>query len=268
MTTDHVRDPNQQSISAWNANAAFWDEHMGDGNDWHRQLVRPATDRLLAAEPGQRILDIGCGNGLFARHLAARGASVLGIDAAEGMIDRARAHRTDHDDRIEYRVLDCTDEAALLALGTDAFDGAIANMVLMDVADIVPLYRALARLLRPGAPFVCSVTHPAFNSGRFTLLVEQEEDGVELVTRYGVRVRDYLLPAVITGVALRGQPEPQPYFHRPLSLLLGPAFEAGLVLDALEEPAFSPGQRDERGGPGWRNQAHMPPVLVARLRRP
>jgi hypothetical protein len=58
---------------------------------------------------------------------------------------------------------------------------------------------------------------------------------------------------------------PHPYFHRPLSRLLGAGFAAGFVLDGLEEPAFGP---DDRAGRplGWANLKTVPPVLAARLR--
>jgi hypothetical protein len=58
---------------------------------------------------------------------------------------------------------------------------------------------------------------------------------------------------------------PHPYFHRPLSRLLGAGFAAGFVLDGLEEPAFGP---DDRAGRplGWANFKTVPPVLAARLR--
>jgi hypothetical protein len=64
-------------------------------------------------------------------------------------------------------------------------------------------------------------------------------------------------------VAITGQPEPQPYFHRPISALLRPAFEAGLVLDALEEPSFAAAESE-----GFRRAPAFPPVLVCWLRAP
>jgi len=60
------------------ANAAFWDRHMGDGgNDFHRELVAPAAERLLGPVAGQTMLEIACGSGLFARrHTEPRGGKL------------------------------------------------------------------------------------------------------------------------------------------------------------------------------------------------
>src|SRR5438128_10078907 len=68
--TDRVR-ANQDAKDAWNQNAKFWDERMGEGNDFVEVLIWPVTDRLLALKPGERVLDIACGNGLTSRRMAA-----------------------------------------------------------------------------------------------------------------------------------------------------------------------------------------------------
>src|SRR5699024_1944324 len=155
-------------------------------NAWHLELVHPATERLLGEPRGRRILDVGCGNGLMTRRLASRGADVLGVDVSEGMLGRARAYQTADDARVEYRLLDCTDEAAIRELGEARFDGAVATMVLMDMAEIRPLFRGLAHVLAPGAPFVFSVLHPAFNGGAMSVVAEQDGNTGEVT--YSVRV--------------------------------------------------------------------------------
>ncbi len=264
--TEAPRAGQAESTRAWDANAAFWDDRMGEGNDWHLQLVWPATERLLGLVPGMRLLDVGCGNGLTCRRVALGGVDVTGIDAAGAMLERARARSTGDavaNARITYAQVDATDEQALRTLGEGMFDAACANMVLMDMAEIAPLFRALGALLRPGAPFVCSVQHPAFNSTHAIHVEEVSETATGLERRRFVKVSGYGRDNVSYGQAIHGQPEPQPYFHRPLQSLLAPAFEAGFVLDALEEPAFDSVARGR-----WADVDALPPVLVVRLRRP
>ena len=68
---DQTRSPNEQTRAVWDDNATLWDEGMGEGNDFVEVLIWPATERLLALQPGERVLDIACGNGLYSRRLAA-----------------------------------------------------------------------------------------------------------------------------------------------------------------------------------------------------
>ena len=175
-------DLNQAARDIWDRNAAFWDERMGEGNKWHRLLIAPAQERLLALRRDELVLDIACGNGQFARHMARLGARVVASDVAPQMIEHARARTTKQADRIEYRVLDATSREQLLALGERRFDAAVCTMALMDMAAIEPLLAGLSRLLKVGGRFVFSVPHPCFNSvaPRMKKVVEIEERDGEI----------------------------------------------------------------------------------------
>jgi 2-polyprenyl-3-methyl-5-hydroxy-6-metoxy-1,4-benzoquinol methylase len=261
---EDVKALNQEARTIWNQNAAFWDERMGDGNAFQRQLVGPATERLLDLHPGEQVLEIACGNGVFARRLAQLGAQVLASDFSEGMLERARARTTEHADRIEYRLLDATDEAQLLSLGQRRFDAAVCNMALMDMAAMEPLLSALARLLKVGGRFVFSVTHPCFNTTGCARMVEEIDRDGELITTYSVKVSRYRGLTQARGQGIIGQPTPQYYFERTLSALFTACFRAGFVLDGLEEPAFEQPGRER--AIDWANYHEIPPVLAARLR--
>src|SRR4051812_49318302 len=92
---DHPPPPdlNADVRSRWDENATFWDERMGaSGNDFHLTVVRPAVERLLGSVDGRRVLDVACGNGLFARRLAELGADVVATDISAPMLERAREH--------------------------------------------------------------------------------------------------------------------------------------------------------------------------------
>jgi 2-polyprenyl-3-methyl-5-hydroxy-6-metoxy-1,4-benzoquinol methylase len=257
---------NMNARDAWNTNARFWDERMSEGNDFFNVLVWPAVERLLHPRPGARLLDIACGNGLTSRRLVGLGARVVAVDFSEELIALARERR--HGREIDYRVVDATDYDALVSLGETAFDGALCNMALMDLADLRALMLALPRLLRPGGMFVFSVLHPCFNNPSTVQAAELEDCEGTFKTTYSVRVSRYLTSYTRMGAAMRGQPVPHPYFHRSLGALIGAALVSGFVLDGLEECAFPPGYAGGTTALSWSGRfSEIPPVLVARMRR-
>ncbi len=251
----------------WNRKAAYWDEYMGEGNDWHRQLVSPAVERLLDLRPGETILDVACGNGMLARRLASLGARVVACDFSAVFIERARARNSEFADRIDYSVVDAIDRDELLCLGERRFDGATCTQGLMDMPAITPLYEAITQLVKPGGRFVITVQHPCFNAHGMSILAETVDDEAGRHTITSLKLTRYLAPLTVKAAGAPGEPEPHYYFERPLSDLLSPAFRAGLVLDGLEEPSFEPGPAGSNPL-SWSSLPDFPPVLAVRFRVP
>jgi hypothetical protein len=134
----------------------------------------------------------------------------------------------------------------------------------MDISDIRPLAGAARQLLKPGGSFVFSLCHPCFNSGLTKQGMERHDIGGELVEEYYVRVCRYAEPMTVKGLAMVGQPVPQYYFHRPLSMLIGTFLAEGFVVDGLEERTM--GTDAKQGRIFDMVFQKIPPALVARLR--
>jgi len=250
----------------WDANARWWDDAIGDGNDFQTLLIEPATERLLNVSQRDTILDAACGAGRFARRMAQLGARVVAFDYSAAFIVRAR-ERTPSDAHIEYQVLDAGNPAALLSLGSSRFTKAVCTMALMDMPEIGPLFAALSRMLMPGGAFVFSVTHPCFHSATIQRFAEiDDEHGARHAVRTGVKVSSYLSPCARKTEGIVGQPEPQWFFHRPVSVLLRFGFEAGFVVDGIEEPRLPEAQRPKAQA-RWHDMPEIPPILVVRMKR-
>jgi ubiquinone/menaquinone biosynthesis C-methylase UbiE len=259
---------NREGREQWERKAAFWDELHGErGNLFHRRLVGPAVERLLALQPGERVLDVACGNGVMARRLAELGGKITGTDFSPALIERAQGRNVGWDEPVKYLVVDATDEEALAALGEGQFDALISTMALMDMPVIAPLFRAAHRLLRPGGRVVFATSHPAFNSNSPTFVAELADVDGELVTTHALKIGAYIESFSKKGVGAPNEPAPHYYYHRPLQLLLGEAFAAGFVLDALEEPAFTSQEAVDASELSWGKVWQLPPVLAGRLRR-
>lgn len=249
----------------WNANARWWDDQIGDGNDFQTLLIEPATERLLKISAHDTILDVACGAGRFARRMASLGARVVAFDTSTEFIERAR-ERTPTDMLIDYRVLDAANADEMLSLGAQRFNKAVSTMALMDMPEVAPLFRALARLVAPAGSFVFSVTHPCFHSATIQRFAEIDEtEAGRHAIRTGIKVSSYLTPSARKTEGIVGQPETQFFFHRPIGVLLQTGFDAGFVVDGIEEPGFPPAE-NPKAGVRWHDMPELPPILVVRMK--
>ena len=96
---------------------------------------------------GQRILDVGCGGGLVAEGLAARGAHVVAIDMAPENIEAARQHAGASGLAIDYR---CVPVEQLAVDAAGEFDAVTCLEMLEHVPEPASIVAACAAALRPG----------------------------------------------------------------------------------------------------------------------
>jgi ubiquinone/menaquinone biosynthesis C-methylase UbiE len=253
MKKDAVKD-------VWNTNAEFWDGRMGEGNRFHKTLIEPVQLKMLDIQPGEKILDVACGNGQFARKMAELGAKVTAIDFSEKLIAIAKEKRSKD---VKYKVIDATKTTDLQKLSGIKYDAIVCTMAFMDMKDIKTLIKYSPKLLKKDGSFVFSICHPCFNSGEHSLVHEQDQAG-EVTSKYYVKIHDYLVARSSLGVAIIGQPKLQYYFHRPVSTILSYFFRNGFVLDGYEEPSFTDIKDSVRI---FDNVYHnIPPALICRLK--
>jgi SAM-dependent methyltransferase len=127
------------------AQATKWDAGLYD--DKHSFVWKMAEDLLvlLAAQPGEKILDIGCGTGHMAAKIAESGALVTGVDRSPEMIRQARASYSG----IRFEVGDATQIPL-----EEHFDAVFSNATLHWIKEPERVVTEVSRLLRPGGRFV------------------------------------------------------------------------------------------------------------------
>lgn len=202
-------------LYAWETNASFWDAKMGDeSNDFHRNLVRPHTEELLDVHAGDSILDIACGNGNYSKRLVDMGARVTAFDYSPKMIELAKERQKNVLDKVAFHVCDATNFKELMKLKQETpYDKVVANMALMDISDIKPLFKALNILLRQDGIFICSTHHPCFTFPN----------------------GNYFANCIHKGEAISGQPVLQNYYHRTITDIFNIAFKSGFFIDGFYE---------------------------------
>jgi SAM-dependent methyltransferase len=122
-----------------------------------REIVWSRLDGTFRAS--QRILELGCGTGEDALHLARAGINVTATDASAGMIEIAQAKMRrlagveSIESRIEFQCLPMEDIAA--SFKTRSFDGVFSNFGAINcVPDLPSLVAGLAGILTPGAALI------------------------------------------------------------------------------------------------------------------
>jgi 2-polyprenyl-6-hydroxyphenyl methylase/3-demethylubiquinone-9 3-methyltransferase len=108
----------------------------------------PYFERVLGGYSGKRILDVGCGGGVFSEALARAGADVLGIDASERSLETAREHAREAGLEIDYRLARAEDFKP-----DRTFDVVAAVNVLEHVEDVNATLDMCASALKPGGVF-------------------------------------------------------------------------------------------------------------------
>jgi trans-aconitate methyltransferase len=127
--------------------AQTWDpETYGRNGAFVHQLAGGVIE-WLAAQPGERILDLGCGDGQLTQRIAAAGAQVAGIDASAEMAASARARG------VAAEVANA--EALPHAAGT--FDAVFSNAALHWVRNQDAMLAEVYRVLKPGGRFVAEM---------------------------------------------------------------------------------------------------------------
>ena len=125
------------SGQAWDAD--LYDKSFGFIAEFGAGLIE-----LLAVQPGERVIDLGCGVGQLSAEIAAAGAEVIGIDGDPEMIARARQKYPD----IEFICAQAEDFSIV-----GPIDAVFSNAVLHWVKEPAPVIAHVARALRPGGRF-------------------------------------------------------------------------------------------------------------------
>ena len=241
----------------WGKVADWYDDLVGEeGSEYQRQVVFPNVLRMLSLQPGQRILDIACGQGVFCRLLLERGAQPTGVDAARSLIHIARQRTAG---AIDYHVGDARE---LTFLPHARFDAAVCLLAIQNIHPFQPVFDGAARALAPDGRLIVVMMHPCFRSPKHTAWGWDEQN----TTQYR-RVDRYLLPRKEPIVTHPGK-DPGKYtwtFHRPIGDYVKALRRAGLLLDALEEwPSHKTSQPGARADAENQARLEIPMFLALR----
>lgn len=236
---------------SWDSIADWYTERLRSGSAMHDFSRDILLDRLPRELHGTRVLDLGCGEGIVTRALAARGASVTGIDPAASMVDNARAAEAALPTGAVYAV----DDGCILAtVATGSVAWVTAGLSLNNVPDLPAALRAVRRVLVTDGRLVFTVPHPCFEAPHSTWTDAGEGRARRVVGDYPAE--GFWRSANPEGVRRAGNQ------HRMLSTYLGALIGNGFTVESVDEPAPSAAivSRQPR-------RAGLPPFLLVGARR-
>jgi SAM-dependent methyltransferase len=221
--------------------ASGFEEHAAD-SPYNAHYDRPAVLGLVGVVAGKRVLDAGCGPGLYSEELLFRGAELVALDGSAAMVELARKRLGSR-----ARVIHA-DLADPLPFAESEFDLVVCALVIHHLEDREACLRELFRVLRPGGRLVVSTQHPTadwLRKGGSYFETREEED-----------------------VWHRGDAAYTVHFWRePLTAFCAALTNAGFLIEKLVEPLPAPTMR-ERWPEQWEKLQREPGFLVLRLFKP
>lgn len=227
--------------SGYSPNAGFWIDVIRRRLDTYRtELTDQAILDAVDPQPGEMILDAGCGEGWLARACAQRGAQVAGVDLCPEFIQSARDASNGHAGNPSYELGDIRD----LPLPDQSADVVVSSHVLNDIPDLDAAIREFARVLRSSGRLVILLLHPCF----YTAQAERVPNAPPFPADEYFSQRVVRQPFKIAGIT---SPAKTVSYVYPLEFYTETLCNSGFAITRLTEPHPSP--ELAKASPWWKD---------------
>jgi 2-polyprenyl-3-methyl-5-hydroxy-6-metoxy-1,4-benzoquinol methylase len=212
-------------------NPTFFEKYSSlrdTGVTYNDFVEQPAIKSLISSLEGKSVLDLGCGDGGFAKYCINHGATnVLGVDISSNMINQAREEN--RRENIKYLCMPIED----LVLPTEKYDLIVSSLVIHYIEDYPALLKKVNGLLHKNGKFIFSTEHPIVTARKEMNNWVKDKNGNKLhwaIDEYqeeGQREQRWYIDGVIK-------------YHRTISTLINGLIEAGFTIEKILEPQSIP----------------------------
>lgn len=217
--------------TSWGQVANWYDELLETGSDTlQEKVILPNLLRLMEIKKGQKILDLACGQGFFARAFARAGAEVVGVDISPELI--AAAQKRTSAEQVSGATYFVASAEQVSAVKSASMDIVTVILSLQNIANVQATVRECMRVLKSDGRLFIVMNHPAFRVSKESGWGWDEEKKVQYR-----RIDQYLSEAKIKIDMHPGEKQ-RVYtttFHRPLQFYFKSLNKAGLAVTRLEE---------------------------------
>jgi 2-polyprenyl-3-methyl-5-hydroxy-6-metoxy-1,4-benzoquinol methylase len=237
-------------VTSWDESAEPYLRMVRDRSQGFNHLASDTAEELIGDVEGRAVLDVGCGEGSFARRLADLGARVTAVEPTADLLAAAVEAERQTPLGISYR----NHRAEQLGtVETGSMDIVVALLVLHHVSDLDAALASMHRVLRPSGSLVLVLPHP-FTDHPEAAWAASEDGPRRLIGSY-VEQRYWQAdaPGAVRAIG---------WHHRPLATWINALADAGFVIERVLEPVGSEPRRADGGGP-WQ---HVPRFLAIRAR--
>jgi len=220
----------QKKSTSWGKVANWYNQMLEEGEDTYQEkLIKPNLLRILQPKPGEEILDVGCGQGFFAREIAKAGAKVVGIDIAGELIKLAKEQSGKNE---TYLVLSAEKMVSLI---NNRFDAIICVLALQNIKNLQNAISEISRVLKPGGRCVLVLNHPAFRIPTASSWSYDETTNIQYRNIYKYLSEITQEVDMTQGVADQKKKKFTMSFHHPLQVYFKAFAKARLYVARLEE---------------------------------
>lgn len=228
-------------------------ERTGQGRLFNEYIEMPATKALIEEKTlrRKRVLDIGCGTGIYSKYFLERGAHVTALDISENMLDMTRQHCQGFEKRLTL----VRGSFERSAFNENSFDLVLGSFMLGYFRNLDTVYKKIHATLKPGGRSILSSIHP------YKMQASSHTD-----TTYVYKIKDDCFNKKLYETDLGFQDKKIKLRIWELPDLVNKASDAGLRLDGVREPRPIPGT--EALYPEAKLYHSCPSVLIVQHEKP
>lgn len=212
--------------TSWNKEGKWYGEIVGEkGHFFHQAIVIPNSLKLLKIDKESTLLDVACGQGVFARSIP-NTVKYVGVDMARTLIEDAK--KVDHTNTHRFLIADVTKNIPI----DEKFDNAVIILALQNIKEPEKTLALINQKLKPKGRLLIVLNHPCFRIPRQTSWEVDKTNKLQYR-----RVNRYMNPLEIPINMHPGQ-ETSSFtwsFHRPIEDYSKMLFDNGFLIEKIEE---------------------------------